>query len=113
METVVYRIVQEGLTNVVKHADAKHVSVVLSRKKGAVTAVIEDDGRGFSEGLPADGGLGLVGMRERVALVNGRFEIESAKGAGTTLVAEVPVPEHSSSHRRRPRSRPHRAPAAH
>jgi signal transduction histidine kinase len=91
VETVLYRIVQEALTNVVKHAHADHVSIVLRKKEGAVTAIIEDDGRGFSGGDQNDGGLGLVGMKERVELVNGRLEIESAKGAGTTLVVEVPV----------------------
>jgi signal transduction histidine kinase len=91
VETVLYRIVQEALTNVVKHAQAEHVSIVLQRKGGAVTTVIEDDGRGFSGDDQQDGGLGLVGMKERVELVNGRLEIESAEGAGTTLVVEVPV----------------------
>jgi signal transduction histidine kinase len=89
VETVFYRIVQEALTNVVKHAHAEHVSVVLTRKERAVNAVIEDDGRGMK--AVADGGLGLVGMRERVALVEGRLEIESSD-AGTTLVVEVPLP---------------------
>jgi signal transduction histidine kinase len=92
VETVLYRIVQEALTNVVKHAQAKHVSIVLGQKEGAVTAVIEDDGRGLPRDSRGDGGLGLVGMRERVALVNGQLQIESAEGAGTTLVVEVPVP---------------------
>jgi signal transduction histidine kinase len=68
------------------------VSIVLRRKEGAVTAVIEDDGRGLPRDRGGDGGLGLVGMRERVALVNGELQIESAEGAGTTLVVEVPVP---------------------
>jgi signal transduction histidine kinase len=90
IETVLYRLVQEALTNVVKHAHAQHVSIVVRRKEGVVTAVIEDDGRGFEDGK-GEGGLGLVGMRERVALVNGRFRIESAANAGTTLLVEVPV----------------------
>jgi signal transduction histidine kinase len=90
VETVLYRLVQEALTNVVKHAQAKHVSIVLRRKEGAVTAVIEDDGRGFTDGQGGSG-LGLVGMRERVALVNGRLRIESAPDAGTTLLVEVPL----------------------
>jgi two-component system sensor histidine kinase DegS len=63
----------------------------LRRNERAVTAVIEDDGRGFSDGRSLEG-LGLVGMRERVALVNGRFRIESSASAGTTLLVEVPVP---------------------
>jgi signal transduction histidine kinase len=91
IETVLYRLVQEALTNVVKHAYAERVSIVLRRNEKAVTAVIEDDGRGFSDGGGQEG-LGLVGMRERVALVNGRFRIESSANAGTTLLVEVPVP---------------------
>jgi signal transduction histidine kinase len=90
VETVLYRLIQEALTNVVKHAQAKHVSIVLRRKEGAVTAVIEDDGQGFTNGQGGSG-LGLVGMRERVALVNGRLRIESAPDAGTTLLVEIPV----------------------
>jgi len=90
VETALYRIVQEALTNVVKHAQAEHVSIVLTRKDGGVTAVIEDDGRGFTQDRTGDG-LGLVGMRERVALVDGRLTIESTEGAGTTLVVEVPL----------------------
>ncbi len=91
IETVLYRLVQEALTNVVKHAHAERVSIVLRRDQGAVIAVIEDDGRGLSDGQ-GEGGLGLVGMRERVALVNGRFQIESSPNVGTTLLVEVPVP---------------------
>jgi signal transduction histidine kinase len=91
IETVLYRLVQEALTNVVKHAHAERVSIVLQRKERAVTAVIEDDGRGFSDGR-GEGGLGFLGMRERVALVNGRLRIESSANAGTTLLVEVPLP---------------------
>ena len=92
METALYRIVQEGLTNIVKHADATAVSVVLARKSGAVTAVIEDDGRGFEAGGGDGRGLGVVGMRERLRLLDGKLTIESTQGAGTTIVAEVPLP---------------------
>jgi signal transduction histidine kinase len=91
IETVLYRLVQEALTNVVKHAHAERVSIVLQRKERAVSAVIEDDGRGLSDGRGQEG-LGLVGMRERVALVNGRLRIESSANAGTTLLVEVPLP---------------------
>lgn len=90
VETVLYRIVQEALTNVVKHAQADRVSIVLRRKDGSVTAVIEDDGRGFDRS-DAGEGFGLVGMKERVELVKGRLEIETSRGKGTTLVVEVPV----------------------
>jgi len=91
IETALYRIVQESLTNVVKHARAGSVSVLVTRKSGSVIAVIEDDGRGFDAGAGRDEGLGLVGMEERVALLDGRLQIESSEGAGTTIVAEVPL----------------------
>jgi signal transduction histidine kinase len=91
VETTVYRIVQEALTNVVKHADADHVSVVLRRDERGIVALVEDDGKGFDPARNATGGLGLVGMRERVALVGGRMTIEAVPGTGTTLVAEVPL----------------------
>jgi signal transduction histidine kinase len=91
LETALYRIVQEALTNVVKHAGARRVSILLTRKDGSVAAIIEDDGVGFDPEADVGEGLGLAGMRERVGLVGGRLTIESAGGAGTTLVAEVPL----------------------
>jgi signal transduction histidine kinase len=90
VETALYRIVQEALTNVVKHARATAVSIVLAPKDGAVTALIEDDGRGFTPDGSGEG-LGLLGMGERLALFGGRLKIESSHGAGTTIVAEVPL----------------------
>jgi len=90
VETALYRIVQEALTNVVKHAQATAVSIVLAPKDGAVTALIEDDGRGFTPDGSGEG-LGLLGMGERLALLGGRLKIESSHGAGTTIVAEVPL----------------------
>ena len=92
VETALYRIVQESLTNVVKHAKARNVSILLSRKPGAVKAVVEDDGRGFDPARDTGDGFGLVGMRERLALLGGRLEVESSEGAGTTVAAEVPLP---------------------
>jgi signal transduction histidine kinase len=89
-ETVLYRVVQEALTNVVKHAQAEHVSVLLHSKPGRVAVVIEDDGRGFAEEDETEG-IGLLGMRERVALVGGTVALESRPGAGTTIVVEVPA----------------------
>ena len=91
IETTIYRIVQEALSNVVKHAGADRISIVLTRKDGAVVIVIEDDGRGFDPTAVSEENLGLIGMRERVGLLGGRFNVESAPGAGTTLVAEIPV----------------------
>ena len=91
VETTLYRITQEALTNVVKHAQARHVSIVLTRRSASVAAVIEDDGRGFGKAETSSNGLGILGMQERVALVGGRVEVESAPGSGTTLSIEVPV----------------------
>jgi signal transduction histidine kinase len=91
-ETALYRLVQEALTNIVKHAQAERVSILLQRKGRAVVAMVEDDGSGFDPGTTRADALGLTGMRERVALVGGRLQVESAAGAGTTIVAEVPVP---------------------
>jgi len=78
--------------NIVKHAEATRVSILLTRKESSVAAVVEDDGKGFDKRETGDDVLGLVGMRERVGLVGGRLVIESAKGSGTTIAAEVPVP---------------------
>jgi signal transduction histidine kinase len=89
VETALYRLVQEALTNVVKHSRASHVSISLVRKAHSVSAVIEDDGVGFDN--LTEEGPGLVGMRERVGLLDGRLEVESRAGHGTTIVAEVPL----------------------
>jgi two-component system, NarL family, sensor histidine kinase DevS len=91
VETALYRIVQESLTNVVKHARARRVSILLARKGGTVKAVVEDDGRGFEPARQTGDGYGLVGMRERLALLGGRLQVESGRDAGTTIAAEVPV----------------------
>jgi signal transduction histidine kinase len=91
VESSLYRVVQEALTNIVKHADAQRVSVSVVRRESSVAAVIEDDGVGFDPRVARKEGIGLIGMRERLALLDGRLEVESRKGAGTTVVAEVPL----------------------
>jgi len=91
VETALYRIVQECLTNIVKHARASQVSIVVARRLSSVTAVIEDDGVGFDLATAREAGLGLVGMRERVGLLGGRMTIESSPEAGTTCFVEVPL----------------------
>lgn len=91
IETALYRIVQEALTNVVKHAEATRVSVVLTRRDGAVAVIVEDDGRGFDPERTDGDGVGLLGMRERIELLGGRLVVESSPTAGTTLAAEVPA----------------------
>jgi signal transduction histidine kinase len=91
VETTLYRIVQEALTNVVKHAEANKVSILLVRRDGAVTAVIEDNGRGFEPDAVKTDSLGLDGMRERAELHDGRLTIETSPGSGTTLAVEIPL----------------------
>jgi two-component system, NarL family, sensor histidine kinase DevS len=92
VETTLYRIVQEAVTNVARHAEARRLSITLTRRDGSVVAIVEDDGLGFDPDSTDTGGLGLLGMRERLALVGGTLRIEAAAGAGTTIAAEVPVP---------------------
>ena len=91
VETALYRIIQEALTNIVKHAGASRVSILLTQRDGTAVAVLEDDGAGFDTGAIRGDGLGLVGMRERVGLLGGRLRIESTPGSGTTVRAEVPL----------------------
>jgi PAS domain S-box-containing protein len=96
IETALYRVVQEGLTNVLKHAQARRVSLILQCSPDQVLAIVEDDGCGFDADAVIGsrgprGRLGLVGMRERVALVGGTLTIESALGRGTTLFARIPL----------------------
>ncbi len=91
VETALYRVVQESLTNIVKHANAENVSVSITRRGSDVAAVIEDDGAGFDPRTVRAEGIGLLGMRERLALVDGQLEVETRPGAGTTVVAKVPL----------------------
>ena len=91
-ETTLYRVIQEALTNIAKHAGAGRVSILLQRKDGAVVAVVEDDGSGFDPSATGSDSLGLAGMRERLSLAGGRLQVESRPGSGTTVVAEVPSP---------------------
>jgi signal transduction histidine kinase len=91
IETALYRIVQEALTNVVKHADAKRVTILLTQRGNSASLLVQDDGSGFDPEDVRDGGLGLIGMRERVSLLGGRLTVESTEGAGTMVSAEVPV----------------------
>jgi signal transduction histidine kinase len=91
VETAIFRIVQESLTNVVLHAQASHVDVLLNRHNGNVVAVIEDDGVGFSiSSLTIENQLGLFGMRERVEMLGGTLTLESTPGSGTMVKVEVP-----------------------
>ncbi len=95
-ESHLYRIAQEALNNIIKHAGASRVSVILEKRDGDVILIVEDDGSGFDSSALRDSGdaemgLGLIGMRERAMLVGGGIEIESACGAGTTIFVRVPI----------------------
>ncbi|HEV7377339.1 MAG TPA: CheR family methyltransferase [Pyrinomonadaceae bacterium] len=92
-EISLYRIAQEALNNTYKHAQAKRVDVLLERRDHHVVLIVEDDGTGFDLEVATDAqeGLGLLGMRERAALIGGTLEIESTQGEGTTVFARVPV----------------------
>lgn len=101
LETVLFRITQEAIGNIARHAGASRVKIHLSRRDGQVHLAIEDDGQGFDPDTvqPArDGtqGLGLAGMRERASLVGGQVRILSRPGHGTRIVVEVPVLEEAA-----------------
>ena len=92
VETHIYRIGQEALNNISKHAHATHVSVVLQRAGPGVLLIVEDNGRGFDvkrAAGPPDGGFGLLGMRERAELIGGTLDIESTPGKGTTVALKI------------------------
>ena len=90
IETALYRIIQESLTNVAKHAGAATASVTVHRRPRVVSIVVEDDGAGFDPTRVTDG-LGLTSMRERAELVSGTVRVESRPGGGTTIAVEVPL----------------------
>jgi signal transduction histidine kinase len=90
IETAVYRLVQEALNNVSKHSMASHAGLTVRSARGSIEIEVTDDGVGFEPPLVREG-FGLVGMRERAALLGGTLEIESTKGAGTLLRATIPM----------------------
>ncbi|MDO8547923.1 MAG: sensor histidine kinase, partial [Nitrospirales bacterium] len=96
VETGLYRLAQEALTNTGRHAAARNVSVLLTCSESSVKLIVEDDGRGFDVEkalrLPGSSNhLGLLGMRERVALLNGTISVESTPGGGTTIYVQLPL----------------------
>lgn len=95
-EEVAYRLAQEALNNVVKHAGASRVEALLERADGVVEVTVRDDGRGFDPAT-ANGGFGLVGMRERVELAGGELRIDSRPGRGATVSATIPIPPGATS----------------
>ena len=98
VETTLYRVIQEALNNVAKHSGAKYASIILHHASGHVELLIEDDGSGFDATKPRPapnerGGLGLRGIQERLSLLGGTLNVESAPQQGTTIVVRIPVPE--------------------
>ena len=92
IETALYRIVQEALTNVARHARARLISVLVERRQKEIVAVIEDDGQGFDlQRVHRDGHLGLLGIRERAELLGGSLTIESSPGQGASLFIRLPL----------------------
>jgi signal transduction histidine kinase len=91
VETVIFRIYQELLTNILRHADAEHVSVELFRRDTVLVLAVEDDGKGFDP-TAKSGRAGITGMRERAALVNGTIMFDSEAGQGTHVLVEIPIP---------------------
>jgi signal transduction histidine kinase len=90
METAIYRIVQESLTNVVRHAHATRVDILLEKHDNQLIVVVEDNGIGFDPQNPKVSQLGVFGMRERAEMLGGKLTIESAHGQGCTILLEVP-----------------------
>ncbi|MFQ5854471.1 MAG: cache domain-containing protein [Anaerolineae bacterium] len=98
IETILFRIAQEAMSNVARHSGARHLSIHLRRTDGEATMTLIDDGRGFDLSSVAAApdhsrGLGLAGMQERASLAGGQVTVESAPGRGTTVHVVVPVPE--------------------
>ena len=96
LETTLYRITREALTNVFRHAKARRVSVLVERRARDVSLIVEDDGQGFEAAATlgastTQGKLGLLGMQERATLAGGSLEIESNPGTGTTLIVRLPL----------------------
>jgi signal transduction histidine kinase len=93
IETALYRIIQEGLTNVIRHAEATTASIFIEYSDSRVLAIIEDDGKGFDTSVARheEGHLGLYGIRERAELLSGQVTIESEPGCGTSLYIEIPI----------------------
>jgi signal transduction histidine kinase len=100
IETTLYRVMQEALTNVFRHAKAKRVGILLERRVNHVSLIVEDDGQGFDadavmQATGIKGKLGLLGMKERITLAGGSLEVESAPGQGATVLVRIPLGQES------------------
>jgi len=95
LATTAYRVIQEALTNVVKHASASQISLIVERRKGELILIVEDNGVGFdveaTQAAEVQNRLGLLGMEERVSLMGGSLLIEASEGQGTTVIVRLPL----------------------
>lgn len=91
LEVVIFRLVQEAVQNAHKHAKANEVVVKLEIKLNNVVIVVKDDGIGFDTSEKKDGSFGIIGMRERIAMLNGKMEIKSVINEGTTILIDIPI----------------------
>jgi signal transduction histidine kinase len=98
-ETAVYRVIQEALHNVAKHAKAKNVTLQMARENDAISLVIQDDGVGITSGPVAGRNFGLAGMQERVSMLGGTVKVASSKNKGTRIEVKVPVTQRADSER--------------
>lgn len=90
--TAVFRILQEALTNILRHAQATKVTILLKQEAGEFSLAIKDNGKGFTENVKSDAqSLGILGMRERAHLMGGEIKIESAEGRGTKIALHIPI----------------------
>ncbi|MGQ0483419.1 MAG: AAA family ATPase [Pseudonocardia sp.] len=108
VETAVFRVVQEALTNIGRHSHATEASVLLVATTERLRVVIEDNGIGFDPDQTRAGSLGLAGMRERARLVGGRLEVQARPGAGAMVMVEVPLDDERRDERRDDRPEPNR-----
>jgi signal transduction histidine kinase len=90
-QTCIYRVVQEALTNCARHAKARNVSVSVRTEEENIIVVVEDDGIGFNSAVSLRGGVGLLGIRERVQALDGRLLISSLPNEGTIVEVEIPI----------------------
>jgi signal transduction histidine kinase len=91
VETTIYRLVQEALSNIERHAGARRANVTLARHAERIIVMVEDDGQGFDPSSVPEDRIGLPGMRERVAILGGTFSLESSPGRGTAVIARIPA----------------------
>ncbi len=112
--TVLYRVAQSALTNVEKHARASNVTVSIRKNQEAISLEVHDDGKSFEVErvllITRHKRLGLIGSRERVEMVGGKFDITSQKGYGTTISAEIPISGNESKSTRKPHPKSKRSP---